>query len=399
MSPPRNHPLESSATARRMEAFFAWTWDSGLSEKPPLDPEYLWERGASGFASQDEHSGRSPDDVEDFRQRLEKLCISLGEEADLNALGHAMAYGQLRNAIAKRHRLGKLWRDRPHLLETAIAPPIIVVGQMRSGTTRLHRLLAADPAHAGTMFCNSIEPVPSEPVDWRALKARMALAMARSVNPWLETMHPFGAMRVDEELGWLALSLSPCALEAQYRIPSFLEWSEARDSGPIYHEFARILRVDSALEENADRPRILKCPQFSEDLAALLDQFPDSRLVIARRKQSEMLESSVSMVASQMGCQTDSADVGQIRSEWRRKLALRETRMEQALRTFAGPTSAVDFETLGEDWESEITRVYRELDIELEAAALEAMRAEMAQSTRDGHHGHREQIESFASEN
>lgn len=378
-----------------MDAFFAWTWETGLSEKPPLEPEFLWERGASGFDPEDENAGRSPDDVEDFRLRVEKVCTSLTEEADLNALGHAMAYGQLRNAIAKRHRLGRLWRNRPHLLDTEIAPPIIVVGQMRSGTTRLHRLLAADPAHAGTMFCNSIEPVPSEPVDWRALKARMALAMARSVNPWLETMHPFGAMRVDEELGWLALSLSACALEAQYRIPSFVEWSEARDPGPIYREFARILRVDSALEDNADRPRVLKCPQFSEDLTALLAQFPDSRLVIARRKQSEVLDSSVSMVASQMGCQTDRADLGEIRGTWRRKLALRETRMEQALHNFTGPKSEVEFEALSDKWEDEIARVYADLGIELTGAAQGAMRAEMAQSTRDGHHRHRDQIERF----
>ena len=49
-----------------METFFAWTWDSGLSEKPPLAPEFLWERGAAGFEPEDEYAGRLPDDVEDW---------------------------------------------------------------------------------------------------------------------------------------------------------------------------------------------------------------------------------------------------------------------------------------------------------------------------------------------
>ncbi|MCH2488233.1 MAG: sulfotransferase, partial [Erythrobacter sp.] len=260
----------------------ATMWRRGITERPPLDPDFLWAKGSEGFSPQDEVSIRSDEDVADFRARLDILCRSLRDEAALNALGHTMAYGQIVAAIRKRHALGRLWRERPELATTPIAPPIAVVGQMRAGTTRVHRLLAADPRHAGTRFCNAVDPVPVKKfgIDWRPLKTRTGLAIARLVNPWLDTQHPFGARRADEELGWLTTALDVVAFEAQWHIPGFVAFAEARDAAPLYREFARILRTDAALMGNADRPRILKCPKFAEDLPALIEHLPETRLVV-----------------------------------------------------------------------------------------------------------------------
>ncbi|MFA9201782.1 MAG: sulfotransferase, partial [Cypionkella sp.] len=372
MPPPRPHPLAVSRAARLAGRAIDAIWRSGLSPKPPLDPEYLWRIGSRGYGEADERGGRGEAEVADFRLRLERLCESLDGEARLNPLGHTMAYGQLTAAIRKRHALGRLWRERPALAETAIAAPIIVVGQMRSGTTRVHRLLAADPALAGTRFANSFDPLPARP-DWRPLKAALALAIARRINPWLDTLHPFGATRPDEEIGWLSAALSPCAFEAQWRIPSFVGWSEACDPAPVYREFARILRTDAATSGNAERPRVLKCPQFAEDLAAVLGQFPGARVVVARRETGAVLDSAVSLVAGQSAFQSDTRDLGAIRSEWRRKLALREARMAEALGGHRSQVAIVGFDALNADWRAAMRGVYRELGLPLGGPALAAM--------------------------
>ena len=294
--PPRPHPLCVSRTATLANRAIAGMWERGLTVQPPLDPDFLWAKGSEGFAPDDEISIRPPEDVADFRARLEALCRSLREEAQLNALGHTMSYGQIVAAIEKRHALGRLWRERPDLAETPITPPIAVVGQMRAGTTRVHRLLAADPRHAGTRFCNAVDPVPpaGNVFDWRPLKLRAGLAIARLVNPWLDSQHPFGPTRADEELGWLTTALDVCAFEAQWRIPGYVAFSEARDAAPLYREFARILRTDAAMMGNADRPRVLKCPKFAEDIPALLAELPGTRLVVTRREPDDVLASSVS---------------------------------------------------------------------------------------------------------
>lgn len=393
--PARPHPLTRSKAAIRADAALGKIWERGLTEKPPLEPEFLWAKGSKGYAPDDERSVRSEEDVADFRDRLEILCQSVREEAALNSLGHTMAYGQITSAIRKRHALGRLWRERPALTETPIAPPIIVIGQMRAGTTRMQRLLAADPAHCGTRFCNSHDPIPRTP-DTRPVASRAFLKIARSINPWLDALHPFGATRTDEEIGWLAAALSPCAIEAQWRIPSYVQWSEARDPAPVYREFARILRTDAASMGNAERPRVLKCPQYSEDLPALLDQFPDARLVVTHRDASALLASSVSMVASQMAPQSDDLTVQGIETEWRRKLALREERMTRALSEFSGPVTHVQFDALNADWMNEIHRVYRQLRLDFTDKSEVAMQTEHARSATQKHSEHRSQIDGFS---
>jgi hypothetical protein len=384
--PPRPHLLARSRFAELADRAMAASW-RGPNRRPPLEPEFLWRKGSAGFWPGDETFGREADDVADFRERLAIMCEALNGEARLNALGHASAYGQLKAAIRTRHKLGRLWRERPALLDTELAPPIIVVGQMRSGTTRVHRLLAADPAHSATRMCNTVEPVPRRP-DTRALRCALGLALARQVNPWLDTLHPFGATRPDEEIGWLSWSLNPCAFEAQWRIPSFVVFSEARDPAPVYRELARILRSDAALMRDGARPRVLKCPQYAEDLPALLAQFPDARVVATRRDTDEVLASTISVVASQMAWQSDHAALEWIEAEWRRKLALREARTEAALAGFRGPLAEVEFSDFNRDWRGAMTQAYAALGLDLTPAALAAMEKEQAVAKNSVHRLH-----------
>jgi hypothetical protein len=391
--PPRPHLLARSRFAELADRAMAASW-RGPNQRPPLEPEVLWRKGSAGHSPEDEAFGREAADVADFRARLGMICAALNEEARLNALGHASAYGQLKAAIRTRHRLGRLWREQPALLETELAPPIIVVGQMRSGTTRMHRLLACDPTHSATRMCNTVEPVPRRP-DTRPLRCAAGLALARRVNPWLDTLHPFGATRPDEEIGWLSWSLSPCTFEAQWHIPSFVAFSEARDPAPVYREFARILRTDAATMRNAALPRVLKCPQYAEDLSALLAQFPDARVVVTRRNPEQVLASTISVVASQMAWQSEHASLERIEAEWRRKLALREERMEAAVAGFTGTVAQVDYAALDADWETAIEGVYRDLGLILSSPARAAMRGEQHRATTAPHHHHQAQIRRF----
>ncbi len=240
-----------------------------------------------------------------------------------------------------------------------------------------------------------MNPVPSSP-DLRPIKSFFGLSIARRVNPWLDNLHPFGATRADEEIGWLSLALNPCAYEAQWHIPSYVRWSEGHDPMPVYREFDRILRTDAGLVGDFARPRILKCPQFSEDLPALLARFPKARVVVTHRNQAAVLESAVSMVASQMAFQSDEADLDTIRSEWRRKLDLRDKRIGNALAQFTGLTAHVEFDSLGADWRGEIAQVYANLGLTLTPDALRAMEREQAKAARSDHHGHADQLDRFA---
>ena len=397
MSPlPRPHPLARAPLVDRLNNWLESAWSAGLCSRPSLDPEALWAKACRHAPAAGEHRGRAAEDVADFRLRLERLCEALEGEAALNPLGRTIAHGQLVRVLRQRLRLGALWQRRPELLAMPLTPPILVVGQMRGGTTRIHRLLAADPAHAATRFCDSWHPLPRRFPDLRPVWAAAMLAFFRRLDPWLDTIHPFGTTRPDEELGWLAAALSPCAYEAQWRVPGFSRWSEARDGAPVYREFARILATDAAHRGNGARPRVMKVPQFAEDLDALLAQFPDARVVIARREAEDVVRSATSLVANQMAIQSDAADLGWIEAECRRKLALRATRIDEALARFAGPVARVDFEELDRDWVGAAAGLYRALGLSFSGEALAAMRLEQGRAAHGPHRAHRASYRGFA---
>lgn len=366
-----------------------------MLSRPTLDPDALFEKAFKDAPHSGEQSLREESDVADFRLRLSALCESLEAEAKLNTLGLTIAHGQLVRVIRQRLELGALWNDQPDLASSPLAPPIIVVGQMRSGTTRLHRLLAADPQFTSTRFCDSWLPVPRKP-DTRPAWSAMSLLFARKLDPWLDSIHPFGVTRPDEELGWLACALNHGTYEAQWRIPSFTALSENRDPAPVYREFARILSTDAHNHGNANRPRVLKVPQFAEDLLALLAQFPDARVVLTRRCDQQTAKSAASLVANQMTIQSDDVDMDWIEQEMARKIALRQNRMDAAVAEFSGPQTSVDFDALGTDWEAEISRVYADLGLTLPPASLSAMRGEHGRAARSAHHAHAGQYREFA---
>lgn len=398
MPPVRDHLLARGPLAERANAFLGKAWAKGWLPPPALDPEALWRLASKSCgtrAEAAEHGGRSAEDVADFRERLARMIAALEAEANLNPLGRTMAWGQLSRVVKNRLAFGALWLDRPELLKTPLAAPIIVIGHMRSGTTRIHTLLAADPAFSHTRYCDAYHPVPAR-LGMNRVKSAFELAMLGMLNPWMQSIHPMSPGGVEEELAWISAALHHSIYESQWHIPTYSAWSEARDPAPIYREFRRILQTDAAHRGVADKPRVLKVPAFAEDLATLLTIFPEARLVIAERDREAVLKSAVSLAANQMAMQSDSCRLEDIEALWRHKIALREARMAEALAGWEGPVARLTFDALNQDWQSAITRAYAELGLALAPEALAAMRRVMAASEAGHHHAHREQLARFA---
>lgn len=399
MAPPtRDHLLARGPLAEKANDFLGKAWARGWLPPPALDPQALWALAAKPHgarAEAAEHGGRCEEDVADFRERLARLIAALQTEADLNPLGRAMAWGQLSRVVKNRLAFGTLWLERPELLDTPLAPPIIVVGHMRSGTTRIHTLLAADPAHSHTRYCDAYHPVPAR-LALNRVKAAMELSLLGLLNPWMQSIHPMAPAAVEEELAWLSAALHHSIYESQWHIPTYSAWSEARGSLPIYREFTRILATDAAHRGVAARPRVLKVPAFAEDLATLLALFPDARLVIARREREAVLKSAISLAANQMAMQSDSCSIRAIEARWQHKIALRESRMALALDGWRGPVARLDFDEINADWEGAIARCYAALGLDLTGDALLAMRRVMAASEDGHHHAHAAQLARFS---
>lgn len=104
-------------------------------------------------------------DDDNYREALGVLLDSYKREAELTALGSKMNRFFLRGALVARLLSESAWKQHPAYADVAIERPIFVTGLPRTGTTVLHRLLGADPAHQGLHLWLAEFPQPRPPRD------------------------------------------------------------------------------------------------------------------------------------------------------------------------------------------------------------------------------------------
>jgi hypothetical protein len=358
-------------------------WRRGWLDRPPLEPEALVARARAKTGHTDFGGDRFGGDG-GWRTRLDVLVEGLHTTAALTALGRTIAHGQLVAALANRLRLQALWRRHPEILDRPVPAPVIVLGQMRSGTTRMQRLLACDPRFGHTRFFESWNPVPARigGSDDRWRRGWLALRAARFLCPEFDAIHPAATGQADEEIGFHNISIFGSAIEAQWRVPGFAAHAEAADAVPVYREFRAMLQTVAWLRrEPRARPWIVKLPQMTQDLPAVLSVFPDARLVCLDRDSAALVASAASLVHSQMRLQSDAVDPRWIGREWLRKVALRRRRTADALSAGDVPRVLVSYEAIGADWRGEMARVYAMLGLPL----LPAIEARMARYLARAH--------------
>ena len=346
-------------------------WRRGWATRPTLDPEGLIAaaRRSTGL----DHFGHDSG----WRDRLDVLTGALHGEASLNAVGQTIAHGQIVAALANRLRLSALWNRHEEIGDWPLVAPIIVVGQMRSGSTRVQRLLACDDRLAHTRFFESWNPAPrwrSLPFDDRRLRGSLALLAAKVMNPQFGVIHPTGACAADEEIGLHNIALYGSAFEAQWRIPSYVRRGEAGGNREVYREFRRHLQTIGWLRGRRDaRPWILKVPQFTQDLGDVLSVFPDARIIVLNRDPADIVGSSASLVYNQMVVQSDRVDRSWIGREWVRKTALRSKRTRLALARSSHARAFLDYEAVEKDWRREMAKVYAMLGMSFTSQVQQKM--------------------------
>jgi len=326
---------------------------------------------------------------------LEQLIASLSEEAELNELGLTFAYVQLNALLKQREQATALWQRRPEMLELPVEAPIVVLGQMRSGTTRLQRLLGCDPRLAHTRFYEVMNPVAPFP-DTRIVKSWAQLRLLGYLNPEVQAVHPTSATAVEEAFGLHSFSFCGAQLEAQWRVPGFARYWEAQDKTWVYREFRQLLQTIAWQRREAAKPWVLKAPQFMEDLEPLLEIFPDARLVCLHREPSDVVASSASLVWNQMKLQSNTADRHWIGAEWLHKTARRE-RICASVRAARPDVPQIDteFGAMNRDWRGEMRRIYAFLELELTSAVERRMEQYLTAAEKSGFRRHSYRAEDF----
>lgn len=334
---------------------------------------------------------------------LDVLIASIDAEAHLHPVGRRITADRLVGVLRNRLRTNEILRRHPSILSRPITRPIVITGLQRTGTTHLHRLLAADPDARALRSWEALNPAPFDvrafvpgqgAADARRQRfARTAERGLRWMAPDFFAVHPVEADAPEEEVLLLDQSLLSTVPEATLRVPSFSAWLEQQDQHPAYETLRRQLQLlDAAC------PRawwVLKTPHHLEWLDVLLDVFPDAIVVHTHRDPTVTLASFCSMVAHGRGVFSDQVDPHEIGRDWLRKVGRMMDRAMEVRGTRAATFVDVRYEDLLSDPIGQIRRIYAAAERPLSQGAVAAMGDTLTVAKKDRHGVHRYALEDF----
>ena len=182
----------------------------------------------------------------DFERPLGVLLADY-PHADLNAIGAHILRSGIVHSLRMRLRAQEWIRRHPEILEERVAAPIVVVGMMRSGTTLLQRLLAADPRFVCAYGWEVVEVAPRLDHQFTGVDPRIAISEAREAKsrelaPDLFAIHPMYAREPEEEIVFLADAFLSHVPESGAHLPHYRSWLDEQDFTPAYDYLHRMLQ-------------------------------------------------------------------------------------------------------------------------------------------------------------
>jgi hypothetical protein len=365
-------------------------------------PEYRFDEQAVLDAAC-ERTGLSAFGDPAFREPLRRLLASLEGEARLHAIGRATWFERVVGILMNRLRSEDWIARHPEILSERIVAPLVIVGLPRTGTTMLHRTIAADPS----MFClrwyESRNPAPfpnseGAPRDPRIDDAEREVQAMLEAVPELLAVHPMEAFAPDEEIMLVEHAFTSWNPEAFCNVPGYASWLETQDPTPGYRHLERMLRFLQWQKRRRGEtgPRwVLKAPFHLAFLDSLLGVFPDARVVLTHRDPVETIPSMASFIHTLHLMGTASVDPLAIGAWWERKLAWATRRALRAREGREAHFLDMDYEALVSEPMACVRRIYAFAGLPLTPEAERAMREWAVENARDRRPVHRYTLEQF----
>jgi len=207
----------------------------------------------------------------------------------------------------------------------------------------LLRMLCAAPGMTGVRWweTQNYTPVageaPSDP-EPRREAAKGILAYMLANIPDLMSIHPMDIDQPDEELIILGQLFASTLNEGMYHVPSYAKWlmSGESDRAQPYRDLKQILKMLQWADKSRKGARwILKTPGHLMALEAVLDIFPDAKIVMTHRDPVSTVPSYCSMEHSLYHMASDTVTREEVARFW-------EPRLAQLLANFVSVRDSTD---------------------------------------------------------
>lgn len=317
------------------------------------------------------------DDDDNYREALGVLLESFRRDADLTELGSKMHRFFVRNALVARLVSEAAFKQYPEHAQVSVERPIFVTGLPRTGTTAIHRLLTADPAHQGLELWLAEFPQPRPPREtwsqnpvFQQLDAQFT--KAHQENPDYTGLHYMTADEVEECWQLLRQSLHSVSYETLAHLPTYSTWLANQDWTKSYQRHHRNLQLIGL--NDREKRWVLKNPSHLFALDAIFSVYPDALVVQCHRPAETIMASMCSLAqhTTQGWSNTFSGSViGHDSLEtWTRGLRLFEA---ERAKHDPGQFCDVDYFEFVKDPIVAIEGIYRRFGIDFTDAARTAM--------------------------
>lgn len=321
---------------------------------------------------------------------LGTLLHAYERQARLTPVGRLAARADVKGLLMNRLRLQRDLERYPGITDEVVAPPLVITGLPRTGTTLLHALLAEDPRHRAPLTWEVMFPSPppgsgAAPSPRRRIaRAARRLAWMERLSPGFQAIHEIGAELPQECIAITAHTFVSLRFLVTHDLPAyaaFLEHADHREAYAFHHRFLQHLQWQAP-----PRRWVLKAPGHLSYLDALLAVYRHAMIVQTHRDPLEAIPSLVSLRASLRRAFSHRADMQRIGSEvvtyWRQ--AMDNAAAVRSLHD-TGQFFDVDYQTLLDQPVDAIDRLYRHFGLSLSAEAEARMRAYLAANPQHKH--------------
>lgn len=337
----------------------------------------------------EEATGLSDFGAPEYRENLKFLLRCYDDESRLGEEGVESTRATLVNCLKSRlYSVARLAANEECLAAPLVAP-LVIMGLPRTGTTALHKLLAADPASQSLEYWLGCQPDVRPPrEEWPAhpgyQEASASLARIYAHSPEIESIHSMQPDEADECRLLFLQDFLGLTFSSNATLPSYQEWLLGRDMRGSYLRYRDNLKLIGAREP--DKRWVLKNSSHLWAMEALQEGLPGCCIVQTHRNPVELIPSISSLVYRMRRIsepKISKEEVGRQQLDvWARIL---DKNMDSR-RSTQGPILDVHFESFTKNSIATFKRIYAFFDFEWSEES-EASIAAWAENNRQHQHG------------
>jgi hypothetical protein len=338
-----------------------------------------------------------------FAEGLRVLVASLVEEAGLTDAREEKLHDDILRVLVNRLRMHADLQRHPEILEEEVLAPIFITSLPRTGSTKLHRMIASTGDFNAPTFwqAHNFAPFPQSDgagVDPRIEAAQRDLDWTTEVAPALQRAHPIYANEADEALQLLAAGFNsryPWAVNLN--VPSYVNWVLGKDPLAAFRDLRALLGYLQWQHSPGPKRRwVLKTPVLFGFEAAFAAVFPGTDFIVTHRHPVAIWPSLCALVLGIRSVYGD-GDVSQLdppamldRASWTAELHL-------AWRARYPQSKVMDlpFDEIVEDEVEAMRKIYAFLDMEFTDSAQANLRAWLDRDAERGYARNTATIEEF----